>query len=414
MPPVVDEPTWGHFSNPSECAACHPDHAAQWEMSPHAYAAVDPVFRAMLRLGQRETEGELDQFCTRCHSPFAVRTEQTPVVQTPDGHDQPLEALGPIARAGVSCDVWHTAVSLGGDDLLQLDRGRVRWAGIEDPVPNSGHDSAASPLQQRSNLCGACHDVELDGLMLERTFSEWLSVSGVGQCQQCHMPTRRGRAAKDGPEREVHDHTFVGVDVSLLPPEQFPGYEQLRALSRQLLQEQSVRLAVDHEPAFGRLTVGITNLAGHALPSGATADRQLWVEVRVFDDAGQVRFASGTLDARGDLRDGDPSHTLEPGSDPQLMVFRQRLLSHEGEVHFPWQASSLEDNLIDARETAEVHYVLGALPPGEYEAVVRLRIRAFPPYLLRLLEEEAELSPDVAPRMPVVDMATIRESVIVR
>lgn len=410
--PSGPEPVWGQTEHPGECAACHPDHVAQWEMSPHAYAAVDPVFHAMVRLGQQETDGELGQFCTRCHSPFAVKTNQTPVLQGEDGPYQPLDSLGPIARAGVSCDVCHTADTVGGEDLLGFGTGDTRRGGIADPVPNAEHASEASLVQQSSNMCGACHDVEFDGLLLEQTFTEWLSVGSLGTCQDCHMPARRGLAALDGPEREVHDHTFVGVDVSLLPPADFPGYDRLRELSRQLLQEQSVRVRMGAES--GRVTVSITNLAGHALPSGATADRQLWIELRVLDASGAVRFESGTVDARGDLRDDEPAHTLQPGTDPQLTVFRQRLLNDAAEVHFPWQASSLEQRLIRPGGSVEVGYAIGDLPPGQYRAEMRLRIRAFPPYLLRLLEREAGLPSDVAPRMPVVDMAMLEETFSVR
>src|SRR6185503_12448207 len=57
----------------AECASCHPNHVREWRISPHAYAMVDPVFHAMVRLAQAETEGKLDQFCTQCHSPLGMK-----------------------------------------------------------------------------------------------------------------------------------------------------------------------------------------------------------------------------------------------------------------------------------------------------------------------------------------------------
>ena len=40
--------------------------------SMHAYAADDPVFVAMNKRGQRETNGALGTFCVQCHAPMAV------------------------------------------------------------------------------------------------------------------------------------------------------------------------------------------------------------------------------------------------------------------------------------------------------------------------------------------------------
>jgi hypothetical protein len=66
------------FAAPEQCASCHPNHYNEWRSSMHAYAFVDPVFFAMHERGQRETGGKLDQFCTKCHSPIASLTGETP------------------------------------------------------------------------------------------------------------------------------------------------------------------------------------------------------------------------------------------------------------------------------------------------------------------------------------------------
>ena len=39
--------------DPATCQECHPDHYDQWQGSMHAYAAADPIFRAMNARGQR-------------------------------------------------------------------------------------------------------------------------------------------------------------------------------------------------------------------------------------------------------------------------------------------------------------------------------------------------------------------------
>ena len=52
------------------------------------------------------------------------------------------------------------------------------------------------------------------------TFAEWnnipeFSMAGIHPCQECHMPLTTRPAATNGPIREVHRHTFVGVDLDL-------------------------------------------------------------------------------------------------------------------------------------------------------------------------------------------------------
>src|SRR6478672_4090627 len=60
------------LQDPETCKECHPKHFEQWSGSMHAYAADDPVFVAMNKRGQRETNGELGDFCLRCHAPMAL------------------------------------------------------------------------------------------------------------------------------------------------------------------------------------------------------------------------------------------------------------------------------------------------------------------------------------------------------
>src|SRR6185295_1082953 len=61
------------LQDPQTCNECHPRHVTQWSGSMHAYASEDPVFVAMNRRGQRETNGELGTFCVQCHAPMAVK-----------------------------------------------------------------------------------------------------------------------------------------------------------------------------------------------------------------------------------------------------------------------------------------------------------------------------------------------------
>lgn len=444
------------FEDPQErCVECHAEHVAQWEISNHAYAAVDPVFHAMVKVGQRATSGKLGQFCVQCHTPPGMAMGQTPVVQDPATGEwtQDLTKLPSLARQGVSCDVCHSVTEvvepLNARAVLTPDG--TRRATIKDPVPTTAHDSAWSELHGTSDVCGMCHAVtNPKGSLVEETFPEWAESSAAKEgktCQTCHMPEYRGKAAPDGPERTLHRHTFVGVDVSLLPPEAFPGYEELRGLTEQLLRE-SVAFGAAMDPDTMNLEFTVENLAGHALPSGATAERQMWIEVVVTDESGEVVFESGTLDARGDLRTGLAEQTLEPGSDPQLVMYGQLLIDvpglHQASEHaqasiraavereclpmglggvsrrngirpvdFPWEANWQCNAMIRPDGVDRPVYELPPLPRGKYVAHTRLLFRTFPPYFMRKLEKLGGLDPDVKERVPTVVMAEQRVPFVV-
>lgn len=418
------------YAGPSRCAECHPRHAADWEISNHAYAIVDPVFQAMVKLGQADTDGELDNFCVRCHSPIADETGQAPVQRDDDGVAfQDLNALDAVARHGVSCDACHTATEVHATANAEytLTPDGTRRAAIQDPISNPFHESERSFLIPASDFCGACHQVvsELytESFVLEDTFGEWLGSrfnNGGQHCQKCHMPSYAGRAAVDGPMRTVHEHTFVGVDVPLLEPDAFPGYDKMRELTAQLLRD-SAKLSASFDAAAATLNVDIENLAGHRLPSGATADREMWLELVVRDGAGEAVFESGTLDARGDLRDADPRHSLDPGSDPALVVYRQTMsfdpaledpASQEPvrPADFLWEPNQAESRLVPPGGHSRPSYALESLPAGEYDATLRLLFRSFPPHMLRLLETRAGLDPKVKGRVPTVEMQRVELS----
>ncbi len=426
LPDLLQTRTGGEaiYGLPQEdCAECHPQHVQEWSISNHAYAAKDPVFHAMTRLGQEQSNGKLGQFCIQCHSPIGLAQNLAPVTfdEAEGKFVQDTENLGALGQTGVSCDVCHTITN-----VLQPVNARVvytpdgvRRATIKDPVETPAHASEYSPLHEESEVCGPCHAVtNPKGAKLEETFNEWEASSfaqpGGQTCQDCHMPAYTGKATDDGPERTLHRHTFVGVDVSLLPPEEFPGYDEMRDLTSTLLKESAIMTA-QADAANKQINVNIQNLAGHALPSGATAERQMWLEVIVRDAQGQVVFESGTLDENGDLRDENPEHTTQPNSDPQLVYYGQQMTvdptvadpNSTGAIKpvtFPWQANERINRLIAADATDTKTFDLSTVGTGDYTASIRLLFRTFPMYFLVKLEEKAGLDPAVRSRVPTVEM----------
>jgi hypothetical protein len=420
-PPVIDANDRGPES---ACEPCHPNHVAEWRISPHAYAMKDPVFHAMVRVGQADTGGELGDFCVQCHSPLGTEAGETDVYydEVARTFAQRTEGLSPAAMSGVSCEVCHSIThveSTANADFVMTHDG-VRRGTIRDPAHSPAHESEYSRLHHEARICGTCHQVVNDlGFAVERTHREWVAsrFNGSQTCQQCHMEAYQGTAAVGGPPREVHRHTFVGVDVSLLPEDEFPGYDEMRRLVEDLLQ-RSASLSASFEPETRTLNLRIDNHAGHALPSGATMDREMWVELIVRDEAGALCFESGTLDERGDLRVDYAPHTTAPGTDPQLLLFTQELYRdpslldppEDGDrrrMEFLWEPNTDVSRVVGPGGVVLPSYDLSSLGPGSYTAKLRLLFRSFPPHLLRLLEARGGLDPAVKDRVPTVEMNTV-------
>ncbi len=446
------------FNHPDDCKTCHENQYNEWQTSAHAYAMADPVFRAMVKMGQADTEGKLGQFCVQCHSPTGLATGQSEVFfdATNNVFDQRLD-MDPIAMSGVTCTACHTMTQ-----VIEPVNARVVYTpnGIlqgpfDNPEPNEFHGSAYNPLFDDSledfgRQCGACHNVvSPKGALIEQTFPEFVAstAKAMGKtCVTCHMPEYIGKAstgpdAPDGlTDRMVHRHTFAGVDVSLLAPGVFPGDVQMAATASALLQE-SVEFAAVYSPGTMTIDTSITNLAGHAVPSGSTAERQMWIELIVENTAVPATevFSSGTLTPEGDLRDGIMEHNTMAGTDLQLAYYGQILIAIDGfadmsadakaiaraqidldclpfgrgatasgslgqPVEMPWQADWQCDNLVAADAIAVDKYDMSALPAGSYTATARLLYRTFPPFFLRKLEVGGGLDPMVKTRLPIVEM----------
>jgi hypothetical protein len=324
------------LQDPKSCQECHPDHYEQWSGSMHAYASVDPVFRAMEAQGQRETNGELGDFCVKCHAPAGVALGAVETGDDIDGADPGM--------TGVTCYFCHQVADVKGDhnNPLVLAEDRVMRGPLKDPVDNPAHDSAYSGLHDRydlrsADLCGSCHDIvtPLDG-HIEATFSEWQSSlfasAGFGlTCAGCHMVGSDGVAADfDGVKlRRVHDHGFPGVDRPLVD---FPDADRQAALVQSFL-DDSVNAFLCVKPGAGdAAAVGILEnvAAGHLFPSGATADRRAWVEIVGYLD-GQEVYHSGAPDPR-----------IGESDDPDLWRMWSTLVDEVGApTHKFWEAASI-------------------------------------------------------------------------
>jgi hypothetical protein len=414
-PAIATEPmTREQLLDPESCRGCHATHYREWASSVHAGASKDPVFLAMNRRGQRETNGELGSFCVKCHAPMAVREGATE-----DGLN--LEEV-PEALQGVTCFFCHNAVDVVNDhnnEILLAGDATMR-GGIRDPRDPGVHRAAYSRSNDRdrpesSAMCGACHDVVTpNGVHLERTFAEHrasvfaTSAPGAGfeTCLGCHMHEAPGRVAPASPEgRPLHEHLFAAVDVAL---HDAPDREAQRAAVECELATSARILSVDDD-GFGRYSVRLETSAGHHQPSGAAQDRRLWLEFIAYAADGQVVFESGNIadDAVEEAPRGAPGH------DPELVMFRDWTYDANGApAHQFWDVAPSAEYpegrrslvLPAAVESGIPHYLTATyqVPPRAAVARVtaRLRMRPIGRDVLADLVDSEDLTSDVGADMP--------------
>jgi hypothetical protein len=381
----------------------------------HAYAFKDPVFFALNFAEQERTAGDLGQFCIGCHSPIGTLTGTTGDFFDP-------ETMPDVVRAGISCDVCHslTAASPSATEAgtsLALHPGNTKYG----PLPSSAGGEGVHATEQRevfgnSAICRACHNLPVRGLEVEETYDEWedsiWASRGDSDCQDCHMPEYGpARAAVSGPERpSLHRHWFTGVDVALTS---FPNAAANRMRVEELLRNSaSLLVEAPAEVAIGdtlAVVVSVINdKTGHALPSGTSFSRQMWIEITATADAGaDTLYRSGNLDANGDLRDSNSE--LDPDGDPDLVNFNTVLEGGPDVTVFT--ASGIRNRLLQPFERRDTTYrvPIPAGTTGPVEVAVRLRFRPLPPFKVRRLGRQ-----DLVPLIPIFDMAGAEHQVILR
>jgi hypothetical protein len=344
--------TLAEAKDPKTCKTCHKNHYREWASSMHAYASLDPVFVAMNKRGQRETNGELGDFCLKCHAPMAVM----------DGKIQnAADSLTdlPPAYQGVTCYTCHNTESVEGDHnaLLHLANDVTMRGPIKDAKHPRVHGVAYSPYlddakQQSNQMCGGCHDIVTpNGVHIERTFEEYKTSVytaghlGAQSCAGCHMDLRDNEVAADDAAsgvgtRPVHTHLWPGVDVALT--DDFPDQQVQRLAIECMLARGAITQPFDPNMAEqraspGAFTPSIETQAGHRQPSGASQDRRMWFELLAYDSTGaQLKESSGVI-ADGELEDKPKD---DPNYDSRLWLFRDRMFDKAGQpTHDFWNAA---------------------------------------------------------------------------
>lgn len=287
------------------CAGCHTTIHANWKKSLHSQAALDPLYLKVKELLAFEEGENAVKECAACHAPVALMSGEVGLYSKESAASQ----------EGVSCAFCHTLHStdeesggwvsdpgrirpyLGGDYLSP--KGIEAAAHLVMAEPQQHREDMMRPLYRTSETCQSCHELTINDVKLQSTYSEWQSSSFAKEgvtCQACHftpgagVTQERGRIVDHRPfERErFYRHALNGGALTVSERDNRPELKE------------ALKLEVKRQGT--ELNVVVRNVkGGHAIPTGVSDLRQLWLEVIALDTNGRVTFSSGVADAAGQL-----------------------------------------------------------------------------------------------------------------
>jgi hypothetical protein len=424
------------LQDPSTCMQCHPTHYTQWSGSMHAYASDDPVFVAMNKRGQRDTNGALGDFCIKCHAPMAVE------LGLASGSNFDPSTL-PAAAKGVTCYFCHNVDQVAEDHnnglVLALDQ--TMRGGAKNPASSPAHhskyDENMASSTNNSRMCGSCHDVTTTAdVHLERTYAEWQTTVFAHDdpqnllpltCSGCHMFSSTGQIA-EGPDLDVgtrnygvHEHTFQAIDQALIPWPQMA--EQAALIQRDL--DPAVKIVglrpLGSLQPMGGICVNPTNITvridtfsvGHMFPSGAAQDRRTWLEVVAYDASNNVVFSSGVVPDDKDPEETNDDYVKCQNGPMGCSGFWDRTYTADDQqAHFFWDVARVDSKLLrpqitfDKNDPAYDHSTTvqynNILTSSIDRVEARLRIRPLPLSMLRELVASGDLDASFLTKVPTL------------
>jgi hypothetical protein len=219
---------------------------------------------------------------------------------------------------------------------------------------------------------------------------------GVAEaCQDCHMPRASGTAVDMAFNPVWRDcatngclpvHTFVGGNMWVPQLLQNPSW-RLNAtsdsnyLNTTIMETQSMlrnaallNLTLHDQGDIKIAVVRITNQTGHKLPTGYAEGRRMWLNVKAFDDIGQLIYESGAYDPVSGVLQNDQDlkvYEVKQGLTPELASLLN--LPAGESFHFLLNNTVIKDNRIPPRGVTQEEYDRPGLQPvgafyasGEY------------------------------------------------
>ncbi|WP_406656300.1 multiheme c-type cytochrome [Methanolobus sp. ZRKC2] len=385
------------FTESDRCKECHAITTVQWEGTMHSNAYVDPFYLKEFHAASEDTDGLVDSFCSRCHTPIGVVAGEIPPA---DGSQ-----LSEIAKEGVNCDFCHTVSGSDGTGNAPfiVTPGDTKWGPFNDSEA-SFHESEYLELYTQSEYCGMCHEVRhpVNGLLIDDTYPVWKNSTYSQEdvtCQDCHMTpgitefeANPGRAGSGAPKRDhISLHSIVGGNAFVT---EMLGAEKEKEMAIERLEMAATLDMVSPEIANKgedvTVEISITNSgAGHNIPTGVSEIRQMWLEVKATDAEGHEIYSAGTTDTSGEIISANT-------------IYNNVLGDSEGNPTLSfWLADRvLSDNRIGPEETVAEEHMFSLPEDAVYPVTVdaTLKYRSAPQDLIDHLFGE-----DVH-EVPVIDM----------
>lgn len=324
------------------CSRCHSDLYNQWVDSNHRLMGEsNPYYRAMEDVAAAAEGEPIRRWCLGCHSPqrltsglASLGSDNHMFEQGGTSIEQAYEAGEVDLDEGTGCLFCHRITRMedaGGNapytiDLASRERylleenpiAAARWLGDKqiNAAPQVHAESYQQPFYKDEKYCKGCHNefAPGSGALIVDTWGEWSRSSFNAPedpqqhrgCIDCHLV---GDISKIG-QPQPGLATDGGALQDNLVTHQFTGANHHLVGLRNSEQEQmSIALLktaaeVEQRLVAGSLEVEVHNRgAGHALPTGVADFRQLWLEVRVTDDDGNLLYSSGVANDEGHLPD---------------------------------------------------------------------------------------------------------------
>jgi hypothetical protein len=315
-----------------------------------------------------------------------------------------------VSLEAISCDFCHTVSDNDIDNGAFISSpGEVKYGPFDDSE-SAYHESEYLKLYTQAEYCGMCHQVynPFTGLVLDDTYTAWEEGPYAKRdvtCQDCHMTpgitgfeANPGRAGSGAPKRDhVSIHSFSGANVFMLGI--LGEKDNLELAEKRLQKAATIDVIIPVTANAGEtvnMEVGITNSgAGHKIPTGLIEARQMWLEVTVSDASGTILLDTGTLDAKGNIRDAT--------------VYQTTFADSEGEPTLKlWKAASvISDNRI-APENRNAENFSFEIPENAMDPIlvdVKLLYRSAPQSMVD------ELFGEEVYDVPVVEMESYKGAI---
>lgn len=435
-------------------AGCHEQITAEWRVSAHRWAAMDPAFQRIQEEMAKQNGPASTRYCGGCHDPISLFSGAKNIFA------ENLTALAGY-QEGVSCLSCHSIrrTDVKGNASFVVARPeRYLFEEADGRSTLFARDFLirAYPWQHTADLskrlfktpeyCAACHKQFIDQevnkvgwVQLQNQYDNWRKshwnhpgdAARTIECRECHMPLQdsqdpaRGdsldynRRAGDGRHRS---HRFLGANQAIPTMLELPGGEEQTRLVEQWLQGRyeipeiadkwvegpvvGLELDVPEEVAAGA-TVAVravitANKVGHDFPTGPLDIIQAWVELVATDVSGQVVFASGRRDERHFIEPGTFMFKAEPVDQYGNLIDRHNLWEMVGVRYrralFPGFSDTAEyafrcsGNASSGASALREQSFRLATPgsPGELTVAARLLYRKVDQYLLNFMFGEKE------------------------